>query len=278
MHLKQICNVVIQRNIGLQSVYARWLFTKKSESKDESFDITSADEKPIYAESDSEEFQAEIARKRNKSRLSSSDRNKLMGLRPYDKTYEWYHNTVRYKRRILGRYGLKAIDEPAGFVWPTLEDVKDMQEYENVAFPLSLQERWKKLEEARERKAKYRIEREEQILANLSKMDQWIVEMKARIEKKKTEMEAARIRKEHLVEEVRRHFGFNISPHDSRFKELLEEKEKQEKKKKKEAKKKAKLARMTLMVHTQIKELSPEETADKESNEDSKKKEEHPTE
>lgn len=149
MRLRQICNAVVRRNVGLQSVYAKRLFaTSTTESKDEVVDITSADEKAIFAEPDNEEFQAEIARKRNKSRLSRHDRNILMDLRPYDSSVAWHHHTVRYKKRTLGRYGLKA-DEPAGFAWPTLEEVKDAQEYESVAFPLSLQERWKKLEEKR---------------------------------------------------------------------------------------------------------------------------------
>jgi hypothetical protein len=46
-------------------------------------------------------------------------------------------------------------------------------------------------------------------------------------------------KKDRLVEEVRRHFGFKIDPRDDRFKELLEQKEKEERKKAKEAKKKA---------------------------------------
>lgn len=102
-------------------------------------------------------------------------------------------------------------------------------------------------------------------------MDQWTAELQVKIEKKKTDMENARKRKERLVEEVRRHFGFNISPYDNRFKEMLEQKEKEEKKKKKEAKKKARIDRLTLMVHKQIEQLGGEETSNKEDDQDSKK-------
>ncbi|XP_014469854.1 PREDICTED: growth arrest and DNA damage-inducible proteins-interacting protein 1 [Dinoponera quadriceps] len=272
MRLSQIYNIV-HRNVGFQSVYARRLFasTNTAESKDEVVDITSADEKPIFSEPDNEEYHAEIARKRNKSRLSPEHRNILMGERPYDGPKEWYHNTVKYKKRMLGRYGLKA-DEPAGFVWPTLEEIKDAQEYERVAFPLSLQERWDKLEDARRQKAEFIKKREAEILVKLAKMDQWTAELNAKMEKKKADMEAARLRKERLVAEIRRHFGFNISPHDNRFKEMLEQKEKEEKKKKKEAKKKAKLDRLTLMVHAKVKsEANPEETAAGGKDQDSKK-------
>lgn len=44
-------------------------------------------------------------------------------------------------------------------------------------------------------------------------------------------------RKEKMMEEVRRHFGYTMDPRDDRFKELLEKKEKEEKKRSKEAKK-----------------------------------------
>lgn len=161
MRLRQIYNIVVHRNIGRQSIYTRRLFaTETAESKDENVvDITSADEKPIFKDMDDEELQAEIARKRNKSRLNVAHRNILMGLRPYDCPREWYHNTVKYKKRMLGRYGLKGIDEPAGFAWPNLEEVEDAQEYERVAFPLSLQERWKKLEEKRREKIEAMIQR-----------------------------------------------------------------------------------------------------------------------
>lgn len=116
--------------------------------------------------------------------------------------------------------------------------------------------------------------RENSILEKLKKMDQWTADLNARIKKKEVEMERARIRKERLVEEVRRHFGFNISPHDSRFKEMLEQKEKEEKKKKKEAKKKARIDRLTHLLHKEVKGFSQEETTNKEkeeSNQDLKK-------
>lgn len=115
--------------------------------------------------------------------------------------------------------------------------------------------------------------RDNEVLANLAKMDKWTADLKAKVDKKKAELESARLRKERLVEEVRRHFGFDISPYDSRFKEMLEQKEKEEKKKKKEAKKKAKIDRLSLMVHEQIKGLDQSEMNKKDSDQDTKKTE-----
>lgn len=151
MSLKQICNAIVIRNIRFQYAFAKRLYA--TEKQNEIVDITTADEKPIYSEFDSPELQEEIKQKRNKSRLHPGHRNILMGVRPYDAPMEWYHNTVRYKKRTLGRYGLAAAEVPAGFAWPTPKEVEDAQEYERVSFPLSLQERWQKLKEAREKKA-----------------------------------------------------------------------------------------------------------------------------
>ncbi|KYQ57003.1 Growth arrest and DNA damage-inducible proteins-interacting protein 1 [Trachymyrmex zeteki] len=233
-----ICDVIVQRNVRFQgAVVSRFLAT---EAKDEIVDITTADEQPIY----SNELQyEELAKKRNKSRLNLHDRNILMGKPPYEQPMQWYHNTTRYKKRMLGRYGFEGNKEPAGFAWPTPKEVKILQEYERVAFPLSLQERWKKLEEEKRIKAE-----EAEIAEKLSKVDQWTAELNARVAKKKTELEAARLHKERMVEEIRKHFGFKISPSDERFKTMMEQKEKEERKKKKEAKKKAKEEKLKTMI------------------------------
>lgn len=155
MSLIRICDVFIYRNMRFQGTFVKRLFaTEPTEvSKNETVDISVVDEEPVYAANDDPQMREEIDRKRNKSRLNPHDRNILMGLRPYNEPQEWFHNTVRYKKRMLGRYGLKGNDVPAGFAWPTPEEVKDAQEYERVAFPLSLQERWKKLEMEKQRKA-----------------------------------------------------------------------------------------------------------------------------
>jgi len=149
MSVRQICDTILHRHLRLQSTFAKRFFA--TESKNEIPDIT-ADEKPIYSEEDVQ-LEQEIEKKRNKSGLWPQHRNILMGVRPYDSPTQWHHNTVRYKKRMLGRYGFSGNDEPVGFAWPTPEEVKDAQEYERVAYPLSLQESWKKLEEEKKMKA-----------------------------------------------------------------------------------------------------------------------------
>ncbi|XP_018047856.1 PREDICTED: growth arrest and DNA damage-inducible proteins-interacting protein 1 [Atta colombica] len=254
-----IYDVIVQRNVRFQGVVVnRFLAT---EAKDEIVDITAADEQPIYSDEYQEpQYQEELTKKRNKSRLSPEDRNILMGKPPYEQPIEWYHNTVRYKKRMLGRYGFEGNKEPAGFAWPTPEEIKILQEYERVAFPESLQDRWKKLEEKKQIKAEKIKAREAEIAEKLSKVNQWTAELNARIAKKEAEMEAAKLRKERIVEEIRKHFGFKISPHDERFKTMLEQKEKEERKKKKEAKKKAKEEKLKSKIQKMNQEQETDST------------------
>lgn len=82
---------------------------------------------------------------------------------------------------------------------------------------------------------------------NVLKLDKWIEELNAKVAKKEAEALVARERKERLMEEVRRHFGFQISPKDERFKEMLAQKDKEEKKRKKAAKKQARDEKMLAM-------------------------------
>lgn len=104
--------------------------------------------------------------------------------------------------------------------------------------------------------------REIEIAEKLAKVGQWTAELNARVAKKEAELKAAKLRKDRLVEEVRKHFGFKISPNDERFKTMLEQKEKEEKKKKKEAKKKAKMEKLTHMVEKMSKDASEEQGTD----------------
>jgi len=75
----------------------------------------------------------------NKSRLNKAHRNLLNGQVPYDEPVHRFHNTVKYKRRMYGRYGDSSKVYP-GLAWPTAEDLEDIREYEKIAYPLTIQE------------------------------------------------------------------------------------------------------------------------------------------
>ncbi|KAK0183292.1 hypothetical protein PV327_001345 [Microctonus hyperodae] len=209
----------------------------------------------------------EIMNKRNKSKLGINDRNILNELPPYDADLLWFHETIRYKRRMLGRYGTKGLrNVPVGALWPTESEIEDRLEYERVAFPNTLQEDWAliaKRNEEKERKIKLR---DEEVTAKMAKVDQWRRDYEAKVAKKEAEIKAAQEKRERLIEDIRREFGYKIDPRDDKFKEALAKKEKEDRKRKKEARKESQNARFMAQLLAQAKadnaETQPNQTTE----------------
>ena len=99
-------------------------------------------------------------------------------------------------------------------------------------------------EKAKQDKRNIILKREEDITKNLMKLGQWKTDLANKVAKRELDAKTAKDRKDRLVEEVRRHFGFKVDAKDEKFKELLEQKEKEEKKKNKEAKRQVKEKKM----------------------------------
>ncbi|XP_034945304.1 growth arrest and DNA damage-inducible proteins-interacting protein 1 [Chelonus insularis] len=227
----------------------------ETEWKDE-LDLTSIEETPKYVDAISDEEKAEILRKRNKSCLNPEHRNILLGKKPYNQSIETFHDTITYKRKMLGRHGLEALDIPAGALWLTKDGIEDKLEYERVYNPYTLQEGWKILEEKRQKEAETIRLREEEIEANMKKRFTWEKELQNKLAKKAEALRAAQEKKERLVEEVRRKLGFAVDPKDSKFQEALEKMEAEEKKRRKELKKQERAAKILAMLLKQSQEVS----------------------
>lgn len=130
----------------------------------------------------------------------------------------------------------------------------EKNEYERVAFPKTVTEMMQINEQVKQAKRDRIAKREITIAKNLEKLGQWSKDIEMRKEKKETvsvvgsssdfnsnfwrfqEARVAKERKDRLIEEVRRHFGYTIDPRDDRFKEMLDMKEKQMRKVMKEKK------------------------------------------
>lgn len=137
--------------------------TQTPNNMSESFDLTSVDNEPKYVEGLTAQEKAEILRKRHKSRLAGADRNRLFNLKPYNENIEWWHNSIRWKQRMLGRHGIDALDVPVGAVWPTKEEIEEKIEIEKTAYPTTLQENWaliaaKNQEEAEKIRLRYSLQ------------------------------------------------------------------------------------------------------------------------
>lgn len=182
-----------------------------------------------------EEKEQKIEKMRNKSRLKTNHRNQLFGKKPFTEPVYEHHFSVKYNRQMFGRYGLESGVNP-GLSWPTKDDLINRQEYEKVAFPFTVKELVESANKDLEMRELEIQESHNRVLENLSKLDKWKKDLKEKIVKKEAEALAAKEKKQKLIEEVRRHFGFTIDPKDERFKEMVAIKEKEQKKKDKLAK------------------------------------------
>nr|XP_014286738.1 growth arrest and DNA damage-inducible proteins-interacting protein 1 isoform X2 [Halyomorpha halys] len=184
----------------------------------------------------------EIERKRNKSRLSPGHRNKLHGRVPYSEPVAESHLTFKYNRMLFGKYGKSSNVNP-GTLWPTKSELQEMIEYEKIAHPFTFSELVEKQKKIVEEREIMIMAKQQKIIDNLKNLEGWKREITARAEKKLAELAKAKARKDALIEEVKRHFGYNVDPKDEKFKEMLVMKEREQKKKLKAEKSKAKQER-----------------------------------
>ncbi|CAH1176252.1 unnamed protein product [Phaedon cochleariae] len=191
----------------------------------------------------------QIEKSRNKSRLRSHDRNIVMEKNPYLEPMLWHHGTIKYLRRTYGRYGQSSGVNPS-ICWPTKEELENVMEYEMVKYPYTIPQMIAEAKQKRKENDEKVMARQQGIVEKLKKLEGWKQDLYNRISKKESEAKAAKERKERLVEEVRRHFGFKVDPKDDKFKEMLEKKEKQQKKAMKEERQKIKEAKMVEKLYS----------------------------
>ncbi|XP_075234349.1 growth arrest and DNA damage-inducible proteins-interacting protein CRIF [Lycorma delicatula] len=173
--------------------------------------------------------EADIESKRNVSRLNVYHRNLLLGKVPYPEPKADFHLTVKYRRKMYGLYGGASKVNP-GIMWPTKEDIKERKEYESVAYPFTIQEMVRNQISKKEAEEAEILERQKTIGENKKKLNQWMKDLEAKRAKKMQVAIEAKAKKDRLIEEVRRHFGYTVNPREERFQQMLEQKEREEKK------------------------------------------------
>lgn len=193
------------------------------------------------AELDLDDPTAIMEAKRNKSRLRVKHYKELHGVLPVDPENPAfpYQQAVPFRRKLASKYGESA-GINLGTAWPDKDELQQMMEYEQVAYPVPLIEVMEQKTRYRVEQKKALLERQKDIEAKVEKLDVWIKELKTRQNKKLADAKLAQEKKDALIEEVRQHFGYLVSLKDPRFQEMLELKEKEMKKASKEAKKKTK--------------------------------------
>ena len=222
---------------------------------------------PMIDDIDVEAREAEIEAKRNKSRLLPQHRRLLHGQQPYDEPESWVHRTLKYNRTMYGRYGAASGVDPR-LLFNTPEEKEEARDYEATAFPHTLQEMVDIVREKKAYKAENTRKRTEDLAKKFGKLNQWTNELNARVAKKEAEALAARQRKERIIEEVRRHFGFKVDPRDQRFKDMLAAKEKEDKKNLKQQRQQLKAEKALSKMQGKIDLEAPKEDAQKKKKKD----------
>ncbi|XP_059481600.1 large ribosomal subunit protein mL64 [Neocloeon triangulifer] len=235
-NLNADCRIV--RNVSVNNFDCIRRFSSKNEAKEElaEFDFDEDDE--------AAEEERRLEKRRNKSGLRKQHFRVMHGMQPYEEPVAWFHHSIKYKKRMFGRYGIDGTDIPLGALWPDKEDLADKKEYEACVRPMLLQEVMKKVQDEKIQAEEEQKKRQADMAVKFEKIGQWRKEMDAKIEKKRKEAQAIKDKRDRLVEEVRRLVGYNVDPRDEKFKVLLEQKEKEQKKKEKEEKKAQKAAKM----------------------------------
>nr|CAH7745369.1 unnamed protein product [Callosobruchus chinensis] len=144
-------------------------------------------------------------------------------------------------------------------------------EYEKVAYPYTIPDIVASAKKQQAEKEEQTRARQEDIVKKVAKLDQWKKELHEKIAKKEQEANVAKQKKDRLIEEVRKHFGYTVDPRDERFKEMLEKKEKEQKKAMKEERKKMREAKMMdKLLKKATSDQSSEESPGPEAKEDVK--------
>lgn len=115
-----------------------------------------------------------------------------METNPYPEPMHWYHGTLKYNRRLYGRYGQASGVNPS-LCWPTKQELADSIEYESIAYPFTIPQMVETKKKEKQEKAEKRIQKQNEIVEKMKKLDGWIQDMQNRIAKKESEVQAAKV-------------------------------------------------------------------------------------
>lgn len=223
---------------------SRWKFWSKKKDNLKEDEVETLSEVDLYHQQQEEYRKAEemelIQLKRNKSKLSASDRQILKGEAPnigLRFEYSRHHHSQTFKREMLGSYGAKQTGVDPGICWPTDEHLDLAKEWESLYMEKPLIEQIKDVKTGIVKRKEDRIAREKVVDDGLARMENQIKQWRTRVNSRNMQAEKDRLRKEKILAELREEFGYNVNPNDNYMKERIAEKEKAILKAEKEAKK-----------------------------------------
>ena len=228
---------------------SKWKLTKLWSGKSEEENFPQPEEEASeleVLEKQMEDFSREnelqdLQKKRNKSRLSASDKNLLHGVNPPDRGLKYPYGKFQqgkdYRRSMLAQYGSELTGVDPAMSWPTGEELRLAADWERLYQDKPLAEQIAQVNRDIEQRKANRMAREKDIEQSLAKMDTQIKQWRQRVNTKNMQAEMERGRRERVLAELREEFGYNVNPHDNYMKERIAEREKALIKEEKEIKK-----------------------------------------
>jgi hypothetical protein len=231
--IKRFPVTIFRRSFGAHQCL-RHASPSEEELSEQVLSVSSNDQLPEPAEE-------ELQKICNKSKLRADHLRIYYGEHPRipDEEKPQYMRTLKWQRKLIGTCGFEGQYDP-GICFATKEEVRDLTEYEKVAFDVPLLEIRRRELEKLDRIKKERYERENAITEALAKQEQWKAKIRARMDERNEIAEAAKAEKARLLEEVRRYFGYTIDPKDEKFQIILAMKEREVAKEKRQERKKQK--------------------------------------
>lgn len=218
--------------------------TSTEATADESKDLETSDIQYVQIEEMlTEQKEKELQDARLKSRLFYSDRALINNERPQAGiSWEKYdeHTSRQFKARMLSNYGKSTGINPS-VSWPTSNEIEIQKEYERVLYDgMSLREMIDSIEKKIKEDEEEIIRTEKEIKVNLAKQEADVAAWQKRVETRNSHAERERNKRQQILKELRKEYGYDVNPNDPQFAEKIAEKEKIMAKEAKEAKKQLK--------------------------------------
>lgn len=134
----------------------------------------------------------QIQQKRNKSRLSQNHYNLLHNNVPYPEPLTEFHKSIKYQRKLYGIYGETSGIDPK-ICWPTTQEIADIKEYEEVAYPYTIKQMMEHNEQEKREFEEQRQIRQKDIVKKFAKLEQMKKELHDKIAKKEAEARAVKV-------------------------------------------------------------------------------------
>jgi len=237
----------IRKQCSSSRTMASWNpFSKKGVDKADMYELPEESEAMEKYQKQVDDLQREVREeyiqsRRNKSRLSASDRQRLHGEPPnvgLRFQFQNFHRSLKFRRQMFGRYGAKDTGINPGELWPTKQDIDLAKEWESLYQPAPLKQMIDEVKLEQEQIKQKKIDREKIIGVNVVKHESLLAAWNSKVDAKKRLAEGEKNRTKQILAELKEEFGYDINPEDAIMKTRIHEREKVLIKEERELKKK----------------------------------------